>query len=289
MKTSTIIIAIVVLLIIGVGGYFIISGMNNQTQYPDNTAVVTPTPTNTDTITTPAPTGETIKVANSATLGHMLVDGDGKTLYMYMADELNKSNCNGQCAVNWPPVTSTGAALAGDGVTAKILTAITRDDGTTQVAYNGHPLYYWSGDVNAGDATGQNVKGIWFVVSPDGAPIQSNAVLNATSTPLGTILTDRSGRSQYMFTVDTTNTSKCYGDCAQLWPPLLTLGNPVAGPGVNPVLIGTSTRTDGSTQVTYNKLPLYYWSKDTKPGDTTGQNFGKVWFVVAPTGKPIKK
>ncbi|MBI4234088.1 MAG: cupredoxin domain-containing protein, partial [Chloroflexi bacterium] len=74
---------------------------------------------------------------------------------------------------------------------------------------------------------------------------------------------------------------------AQLWPPLLTAGDPTAGAGATATLLGTSKRKDGSSQVTYNGWPLHYFSRDQKPGDTTGQAVGGVWFVISSEGKQV--
>jgi plastocyanin len=91
----------------------------------------------------------------------------------------------------------------------------------------------------------------------------------------------------YLYTNDTKNTSTCYDKCATAWPPLLTSGAPAVGAGADASLLGTTTRTDGKMQVTYNGWPLYYWFKDQKAGDTTGQLVGGVWFVVSPKGDKI--
>ena len=101
---------------------------------------------------------------------------------------------------------------------------------------------------------------------------------------LGSFLVDSKGMTLYLYTVDQPNTSNCYGPCALAWPPLLTSGAPVAGTGVTASLLGTTTRTDGSTQVTYNGWPLYYFATDKAPGDTTGENVQNVWFVITPAG-----
>ena len=110
-------------------------------------------------------------------------------------------------------------------------------------------------------------------------PASVQATVNSS---LGTILTDSNGMTLYRFTNDQANMSNCTGQCATLWPPLLSQGSPVAGTGVAGML-GTITRQDGSTQVTYNGIPLYLYSKDTKPGDTNGQGVGNIWFVVKTT------
>jgi predicted lipoprotein with Yx(FWY)xxD motif len=106
---------------------------------------------------------------------------------------------------------------------------------------------------------------------------------------LGSFLADDQGRSLYLFTKDTPDTSNCYDQCEQAWPPLFTLGAAKAGEGVDAALLGTTTRKDGSVQVTYNSWPLYYFVKDQKPGDVTGQNVGGVWFVISPEGAKIEK
>ncbi|MCH8109322.1 MAG: DUF11 domain-containing protein [Chloroflexi bacterium] len=164
---------------------------------------------------------------------------------------------------------------------------ITRDDGYVQVTYNGWPLYYVASDDNPGDTNGQ--YGTWFVVSIHGGPIQRNAAVNvAEQADLGEILVDHSGRSLYLFTDDEADTSSCTGGCALTWPPLLTVGDPAAGDGASADLLRTTTRDDGSVQVTYNGAPLYFFSGDDKPGDANGQDVGNVWFVVSVHVGPIQ-
>jgi predicted lipoprotein with Yx(FWY)xxD motif len=123
---------------------------------------------------TPAAAGETIKVATDAKLGAILVDEDGKTLYLFVADKSTSSTCYSSCATLWPPVLTTGAPVAGTGTTASLLGTTTRTDGKVEVTYAGHPLYYFIQDKKAGDATGQGINGfggLWWVVSPSGAAI----------------------------------------------------------------------------------------------------------------------
>jgi predicted lipoprotein with Yx(FWY)xxD motif len=111
---------------------------------------------------------------------------------------------------------------------------------------------------------------------------------------LGTVLVDGQGFTLYLFVPDKqSGTSTCYGPCAEAWPPLLLPAGttaPVAGPGVNPALLGTTHRTDGTVEVTYNKWPLYLWVSDSQPGQATGQginNNGGLWYVLSPQGKEI--
>ena len=107
---------------------------------------------------------------------------------------------------------------------------------------------------------------------------------------LGGILVDGSGRTLYLFEADKSTKSTCYGACATYWPPLLTSGAPQAGTGANAALLGTTRRTDGTTEVTYAGHPLYYVVTDHNPGDATGQgvnNFGAPWDVVGRDGNQI--
>lgn len=121
------------------------------------------------------------------------------------------------------------------------------------------------------------------------APAADEATLTlmmADST-LGSVLVDGKGMTLYLFTKDSPNKSVCEGDCLAAWPALM--GVPKAGTGVDDSKLGSLKRSDGSTQASYNGWPLYYWTKDTKPGDVTGQNVGSVWFVLDRDGDAIKK
>ena len=123
-----------------------------------------------------------------------------------------------------------------------------------------------------------------------GAPVTGPATVEVSeSAEFGPILVDAEGMSLYLFTNDTQNsgTSTCVDDCLANWPPLLTDGDPVAGEGVDETLLGTITRDDGTTQVTYNGWPLYYYAEDTAAGDTNGQGVGDVWFLVTPAGEAV--
>ena len=114
--------------------------------------------------------------------------------------------------------------------------------------------------------------------------LAQDAIVKVTNNPtLGNILTDSRGMTLYVFTKDTANVSNCYDKCAAAWPALMVSGGQSASGTVGGGNLGTIQRKDGSTQVTYNNMPLYYYAKDTKPGDTTGQNVGGVWFVVKVT------
>ena len=118
------------------------------------------------------------------------------------------------------------------------------------------------------------------------------AVVDTKTGPLGTYLVDGTGKSLYLFAIDTPTASKCSGPCAQAWPPLTTTGKPTAGAGVTASKLTTIMRSDGSTQVVYAGHPLYFFQGDTAAGQTTGQglsNFGGLWWLVSPAGTPISK
>ncbi len=139
----------------------------------------------TTTATSPGSAGTAATVSLGETdLGKVLVDADGRTLYAFTPDSATKSACTGSCAQAWPPAAATGTPTAGTGVTAK-LTVLTRDDGTTQVVADGHPLYQYAGDAAAGDATGQGSGGKWYVVSAGGSPMKSAAGASSTTTTAG--------------------------------------------------------------------------------------------------------
>ena len=120
--------------------------------------------------------------AASTSLGMILVDGSGRTLYLFEKDQPNQSACAGACAAAWPVDQTSGTPKAGSGVTASMLGTIKRSDNTTQVTYNKHPLYYFQGDSGAGQHNGQGVDAFgakWFAVTPAGGAVSGGA----TATP----------------------------------------------------------------------------------------------------------
>jgi predicted lipoprotein with Yx(FWY)xxD motif len=141
------------------------------TNQPTGSASPSPSPAASPS---PVATGAKIAVASNAKLGQFLVDGSGKTVYLFVADTGTASTCYTSCAVYWPPVLTTGAPQAGSGTQASLLGTTTRTDGKVEVTYAGHPLYYFLNDKKAGDTTGQGVNGfggLWWVLAPSGAAI----------------------------------------------------------------------------------------------------------------------
>jgi predicted lipoprotein with Yx(FWY)xxD motif len=103
-----------------------------------------------------------------------LTDSSGRALYLWTPDNKTRSLCSGACAAAWPPLTVNAAPTAGIGATASDLGTISRSDGTKQVTYAGHPLYYFSGDMAAGQTNGEGSNGFgapWYLVAPSGQQI----------------------------------------------------------------------------------------------------------------------
>ncbi len=117
------------------------------------------------------------------------------------------------------------------------------------------------------------------------------ATVGVENTSLGKILDDAQGRTLYLFQADTGTKSACFGPRATNWPPLRS-ANPTVGSGANASMLGTTKRSDGKPQVTYNGHPLYTFKGDSSQGDTSGQGinaFGGLWYVVSPTGQQVTK
>jgi predicted lipoprotein with Yx(FWY)xxD motif len=116
----------------------------------------------------PVTGGTVVNLGRNDTLGSFLVDDKGMTLYLYTKDTPNTSVCYDKCATAWPPLLTTGAPVAGEGVDAVKFGTTNRTDGTVQVTHNGWPLYYYEKDKAPGDVVGQDVGGVWYVVSAAG-------------------------------------------------------------------------------------------------------------------------
>jgi predicted lipoprotein with Yx(FWY)xxD motif len=116
----------------------------------------------------------TVSVAGNAKLGRILVDAQGRTLYLFEKDHGTMSACSGACAAAWPPLRATGKPSVGSGVSVSKIGTTARTDGKPQVTYNGHPLYMYAADQKPGDTNGQDINGFgggWYVLSPAGTKI----------------------------------------------------------------------------------------------------------------------
>jgi predicted lipoprotein with Yx(FWY)xxD motif len=218
-------------------------------------------------------TADTIRVTSS-TLGTILTDGKGNTLY-YFANDVpasGASTCTAQCAIVWPAFSAGTLQVSAPLDTADFGT-ITRADGTQQTTWHGWPLYYYATDSAPGDVNGENVQKVWFVVKT------GENVLITHSPDLGLYLTDISGKTLYIFTKDTAGTSACTGTCLAKWPAFYA--NPVSAPSVlNLTDFSVVSRADGVNQTAYMGRSLYSFTGDAKPGDVNGQGFNNAWYVA---------
>ena len=233
----------------------------------------------------------TVNVASHADYGEIIVGGDGLTLYIFTPDQPGVSVCNGGCAVAWPPLTVPDGETptAGAGVTGE-LTLITRDDGSQQVALDGAPLYYYKDDGAPGDANGQAVNDVWWVLDGSGAvnqtPPPPPTIQLGGNDALGEfIVAGDNGWSLYIFLPDEPGVSNCNGGCAVAWPPLTVAEGetPTAGSGISGE-VSLITRDDGSQQVALDGAALYYYKDDGAPGEANGQDVNDVWFVIDASG-----
>lgn len=262
-----------------------------------------------------------IATAKDAKLGEILVDGQGRTMYRYDKDTANPptSNCNDACAQAWPPVPASAKdnAKVAD---PSLLGEVTRADGSKQLTVAGWPMYLYAADTAAGQTNGQGVNQVWWAVQPDGKKAGQSAggsasgggygggsgggsgsssqwpALSSVDDPaLGRILVDGRGMVLYRFTKDVAWPMKiaCTGQCTKVWPPAkpLTLQQQEEAAkalGVDRKLITNIKRPDGIYQLAINCWPVYTYSKDTKPGQASGQGVGGTWFAVTPQGKLTK-
>ncbi len=118
------------------------------------------------------------------------------------------------------------------------------------------------------------------------APSSTDEVLSVASSEYGQIVVDGEGYTLYLFKNDSPGVSTCESGCADNWPPMTATA--AAGDGIDGSLLATTTRPDGSVQVTYNGWPLYYFAGDAASGEVTGQGVNEVWYVVSPAGDPIE-
>jgi predicted lipoprotein with Yx(FWY)xxD motif len=127
--------------------------------------------------TVPAPTTTAVAAADvnvsESSLGEILVDADGLTLYLFMNDTAGTSTCVDTCAAAWPPLVATQVSV-GDDLAAADFGLIARPDGTQQLAVNDRPLYRFAGDEAPGDTSGQGLNGVWYVAGADGNPIDTD-------------------------------------------------------------------------------------------------------------------
>jgi predicted lipoprotein with Yx(FWY)xxD motif len=240
----------------------------------------------------------TVLVTETPELGTFFTDAEGRTLYLWTVDTAaGASNCYGPCVDFWPLITADEPLTLPDGIDGE-LSQIERTDGTKQVAYNGIPLYYFAADMATGDTNGQWVGDSWFVVAPGeqfgaaatvaqqqlATPVSAGTTLLIANDPtLGDYFTDADGRTVYLFTKDSAIfTSACTDDCLTNWPPVPAPDGRLIEPDGALGELAPMDGNDGSKQLAFNGIPLYYFAGDTAPGQINGQGVGGVWWVVQP-------
>jgi predicted lipoprotein with Yx(FWY)xxD motif len=250
-----------------------------------------------------------ISTSNSP-FGKILVVGSGQyqgyTVYLLSSDNPPSFGCTTKvqqlppgplaCTgaegsqTEWPAVTTTGMPIAGPGVKQSLLGMVSRSDlGADQVTYAGHPLYLF--DMGAGQVSGEGWDepglppwhGLWYVVSPTGAPVPWAGMLTTSTIQGKTVLAAQMETlaGWISFPVYRYSKSACTGACARTWPPLLTAGSPGVSGHAKASAVGTRTIAGGLHQVTYNGQALYLYANET-PNVSTGS------FVIVGNGNGKK-
>jgi predicted lipoprotein with Yx(FWY)xxD motif len=222
----------------------------------------------------------TVQILEHPALGPMLANQDGAALYTFIIDAPGISNCFDQCLVQWPPFEAEGDPIGPPEIAGR-LGAIERPDGIRQVTLDDMPLYTYLFDAGRefGRGDGSYSSGALWPAAVTGAVTPT---VSMTRNPtLGYILTDANEMTLYTWDADQPGTSTCSGSCASTWVPTVPDGQLIVGPGLLRVL-GSITRDDGSTQATYNGMPLYRYRAD-QPGEARGDGangFGAQWHMA---------
>ncbi len=235
--------------------------------------------------------------AAASELGLVLRNSDdSRSLYTFDSDPNGSTTCIADCALTWPPLLADNQQLQDLASTQAVaepfsllagLSIITRPDGMLQWAFNGAPLYRFSGDQVAGDMNGQGADDVWFVARPFAWQVSVDATNTEFFAGQGSINTgidvamlrsmDLDGLSLYTFTQDTFGLSTCNIGCDDEWPPFFADRGARASGGFSVI-----TRINGAAQWAYNGQPLYFSITDANPGDTNGDGAEGVWFLARP-------
>jgi predicted lipoprotein with Yx(FWY)xxD motif len=151
-------------------------GVDTSTSLSSTPSEATPSESQTTTISV------ALSTADVPGVGTVLVEQDGRTVYLFMNDTGSKSTCSGSCAATWPALTSDGRATTTGGANGTLGTTKSTDGGQ-QVTYDGHPLYLYSGDNGPGEANGQGIGGVWYAVTPDGKPAKTTTTAATVAAP----------------------------------------------------------------------------------------------------------
>ncbi|MER5731544.1 SCO0930 family lipoprotein [Streptomyces sp. NPDC002138] len=263
-----------------------------------------------------APAGQ-LAVRAVQAVGNVVTDSAGATLYRFDKDTAQppKSACDGACATTWPAVPADDAT-ASAGMSADLLGAVVRPDGTRQLTLAGWPVYRYAKDAQPGEAKGEGVGGTWHALAADGKkaidqkateakPADGNSgeqkggeqkggdqqgagVSVMNDAKLGNILVDGQSRTLYRFNKDSAWPMKfgCLGACLDTWKPAAAVDKSKVN-GIAAALVGSVKRPDGTMQLTIDCWPVYTFTGDTAPGQTNGHNKQGLWFAVSDAGKKV--
>ena len=230
------------------------------------------------------PKVNTVQLSTNASLGSILTDSEGKTLYFFSKDSKDTSVCEGECEANWPVFYEEELTLD-TGLDTTDFSTITRSDGSKQTVYQGWPLYYFVNDTNSGDTNGDKVGDVWYVAKPDYSLMYASAqlvghdnknYLNDYTEGNGdsNYIVDIEGRTLYTFIIDTKNknnfTTEDFSNDA-IWP-IAEISIDKIPSNLNNNDFGTID-VFGKTQLTYKGWPLYYFGQDVNRGDNKGISF----------------
>ncbi len=237
----------------------------------------------------PPPTEEnSVRLVSSATLGDILTDSEGRSLYFFSLDSKEGSNCSGDCLGVWP-VFHTAELTLDAGLDSDDFGSITRGDGTTQTTYKGWPLYYYAGDGQEGDVQGDGINDLWYVAKPDYTVMLVRAQLigrdsGGTETALNgnyepgeeqtTYMTDANGNTLYRFINDEYGVNNFTAEDFSnngVWPiyeeDLGAVPSALSGDDFGSISVF------GRQQLTFRGWPLYYFGQDLARGDNFGVGF----------------
>lgn len=244
------------------------------------TPAAIPTASVSEAEATPAVERPVVITTGQGDAGPFLVGPTGGSLYVFLRDAPDSSSCAGDCLQAWPPLLATaGGALEAAPALGGAFGSIETTAGS-QVTYNNAPLYYFAGDSGPGDTMGHSVGDVWFLARPE---TTSTSVVSARGSGMEAFLVGPTGMTLYLFANDAAGVSNCSGGCLERWP-ALTLPDGLDATSVAAASgdLSVIMRDEGSRQVAYDGLPLYYFAGDGRPGDTNGDGVGGVWSLARP-------
>lgn len=224
-----------------------------------------------------------IQLTANTKFGSILTDNNTRSLYFFAIDATGSSGCNGSCALTWLPF-YVETPVIGTGLLATDFATITRTDGSKQTSYKGWPMYYFSGDANAGDVNGDAVGTTWFVAKADYTVMLANAQLlgrdgvqytslSKAGTEISQYITDPTGRTLYAFSPDkfkVNNYTKADFSNDAVWP-IYIVNSVLSIPSILDKTQFAIITVFGKTQLTYKGWPLYYFGADAAVrGSTKG-------------------